>query len=126
MNQQPPGKRTKNSHSSIVHRNIAKDEVQGVYLKIKISFCQQNRHQPLDPLAIKSTIHDAMKEIFGMVCGSLPVDLVAVEGSEFVVRVLGKQVQKMLLAALFFRSNILGVKCKFELVSSSCVLAFLQ
>lgn len=127
MQQPPAGKRKCNLHSpALLHRNIPKAEVEGVYLKIKIIFCQQIRQQPLDPLAVKSTIHEAMKEIFGMIYGSVPVDLIAVEKGEFVVRVLDRQMQRMLLAALFFRSSMLGVKCKFELVSSSCLLAFLQ
>jgi hypothetical protein len=108
------------------HCNISKAEIEPVYLKIKVTNSQTAQPKPLDPMAVKSTIHEAMKETFGMINGSLPVDLIALEKDEFIVRMQVRQHERLLLASLFFRTSMMGMKCKFELVSRSHILAFLQ
>ena len=74
----------------------------------------------LEPVALKAAINEALKDLFGLVDGSVLCDLFCIDKTEnvFIVRVASSKLS-YLTAALFFRSSYRGLKCKFEILCSS-------
>ena len=109
------------------YRELSYRSLPFAYMKINVHFSHSIKSIPrLNALALKATLNDGLKEIFGLVEGSVLWDLFSIDQSiqSFIVRVPTVGLLR-LQNVLFFRTSYQGLKCKFEIVQSSPFLPML-
>ena len=109
------------------YRELSYRSLPFAYMKINVHFSHSIKSIPqLNALALKASINDGLKEIFGLVEGSVIWDLFSIDQSiqSFIVRVPTIGLLR-LQNVLFFRTSYQGLKCKFEIVQYSPFLPML-